>query len=418
MTQCNSGAQDIPNFDSQLNTSRNVTAQTSTLRADAPAFDGITLSSKDTTRGANYGHLKSDVTAAPSYLNHPQGAAAANLKGIYERVTASGQYNFAKARIRVPSGLSVEAWRRYLVDYPDQGLVDFLEFGWPVNFDRRSQLIASGINHPSARQHQEDIAFYIATETRFGALAGPFRGPPVTVFHTSPLMSRPKKDSIHRRVIMDLSWPKGYAINDGIHPAVYIDGPARVTLPTSEYMVARLLELGQGAYMYKTDLARGYRQLRVDPWDWPLLGFQHDDLFYMDLCPPFGLKSSAMCMQRTTEAISYIHGKLGFYSRPYLDDFGGAEPDEARAIEALTTLQGVLRELGVNEATHKVCQPATRMTWLGIQYDSILMRMEIPPPKLMEIMEVVQSWEGRLRATQRDILSRSDMYLSRPHHCL
>ena len=83
--------------------------------------------------------------------------------------------------------------------------------------------------------------------------------------------------------------------------------------------------------MYKTDLSRGYRQLRVDPWDWPLLGFAHKGSYYMDLCPPFGLRTSAMCMQRTSEAISYIHGQMGFYSRPYLDDFGGAEPDEARA---------------------------------------------------------------------------------------
>ena len=122
---------------------------------------------------------------------------------------------------------------------------------------------------------------------------------------------------------MDLSWPHGAAVNDGVDQKCYIDGPATITLPTADYMADRILQLGQGAFLYKTDLARGYRQLRVDPTDWPLLGFQHKGRYFMDLCPPFGLRSSAMCMQRTTEAISYIHGQQGFLSKPYLDDFGG-----------------------------------------------------------------------------------------------
>ena len=327
------------------------------------------------------------------------------LKDIFHRVTATGHYNYQESRIRVPSGLSIAAWRRYLHDYPDQGLVDFLEFGWPINFDRRSPLQPNYNNHPSGVRYGADIDFYIDTEIGFEALAGPFEGPPVTYFHASPLMTRPKKDSIRRRVIMDLSWPNGFAVNDGIDPSVYIDGPAHITLPTAEYMVARLLELGPNAYMYKTDLARGYRQLRVDPWDWPLLGFHYNGKFYMDLCPPFGLKSSAMCMQRTSEAICFIHGKLGFYSRPYLDDFGGAEQSEEKAREALSTLQGVMHELGVNEAKHKVCQPATKMVWLGIEYDSQAMTMKIPDDKMEEVVTIVGQWADRQRATQREIQS-------------
>ena len=162
----------------------------------------------------------------------PHSGTDCNLREIFEKVTAFGQYNYEGARVRVPSGLSVEAWRKYLADYPDKGLVDFLEFGWPINFDRRSPLIPTPENHPSAKQHDPDIVFYIDTELNFGALAGPFRGPPVTSYHCSPLMSRLKKDSNHRRVIVDLSWPKGFAVNDGIDPSIYVDGPATVSLPT------------------------------------------------------------------------------------------------------------------------------------------------------------------------------------------
>ena len=177
---------------------------------------------------------------------------------------------------------------------------DFLEFGWPVNLNRSTILVDTQANHPSATQHDDDVRHYIEVELAHRALAGPFEELPVPYFHTSPLMTRTKKDSVHRWVIMDLSWPKGFAINDSIDPANYLDGPANIKLPTADCMVDRLLLLGDGAFMYKTDLARGYRQLRVDPWDWPLLGFRHGGRCYMDLCPPppppLGLRTSAMCM--------------------------------------------------------------------------------------------------------------------------
>ena len=333
------------------------------------------------------------------------GAHNAALREIYDRVVGCARYNHQGARVRVPSGLCIPAWQKYLEGYPDSGLVEFLEFGWPINYRQSNGLVEAEDNHPSALQHREHIDHYIRVELGFGALAGPFDGPPVAYFHRSPLMTRVKRDSDHRRVIMDLSWPDGYSINDGVDAAEYLDGPGRVKLPTSDYMVDRLLLLGEGAFMYKSDLARGYRQLRVDPWDWPLLGFCHEGKYYMDLCPPFGLRTAAMCMQRTSEAVCYVHGQRGFVSKPYLDDFGGAEADCERAQLALTTLQGIFDDLGLVEASHKVCHPAQCMVWLGIEYNSLNMTMKIPPGKMAEIGEILESWRGRNSASARQMQS-------------
>ena len=327
----------------------------------------------------------------------------AALKVIFDAVMASGRYNFAGARVPIPSALKIPRWRECLKAYPDRKIVDYLAFGWPINFDRRSPLLASYKNHPSADNFSEDVEHYIATELAHGALVGPFAGPPVLGMHTSPLMTRTKKDSKYRRVIMDLSWPGGAAVNDGVDPHSYVDGPATITLPTADYMADRLLQVGHGAYLYKTDLARGYRQLRVDPCDWPLLGFCYKGKFFLDICPPFGLRSSAMCMQRTAEAIVFIHGKRGFYSKAYLDDFGGAEPEERLASDALTALQNIMLDLGVVEAKHKVHEPAQAMVWLGIWYDSRAMTMTIPQAKMAEIMQELGQWENRVRATRRDM---------------
>ena len=62
-------------------------------------------------------------------------------------------------------------------------------------------------------------------------------------------------------------------------------------------------------------------------------------------------------------------------------------------------------DLGVVEATHKVCQPAQFMIWLGILFDSQKMVISIPPEKLSEIMEVIREWRDKLRATRGELQS-------------
>ena len=386
--------------DRQKNTSGNFVAPTprvhptDTMTASGSGSMGPTV----TFSILGEGDVRLDPSAAGHTFNE-------ELQRIYNTVSLTGRHNFAGARQRVPSGLCITAWRGYLQDYHDHGLVDYLAYGWPVNFNRASPLCSTYVNHATARAFTTDVGTYIQMELGFGAMAGPFDEPPVPFLHVSPLMTRPKKDSDLRRVITDLSWPPGASINDGIVWDHYIDGPTTIKLPTVEFMENRLMELGRGAYMYKSDLARGYRQLRVDPLDWPLLGLRYEGKYYVDICPPFGLRTSALFMQRTSEAITYIHGTLGYRSRPYLDDFGGAERTREEADDALNALQGVMHDLGVVEAPHKVCRPAQVMVWLGISYDSREMTMTIPEAKMGEIAEILREWEGRRRATQRQMQS-------------
>ena len=333
------------------------------------------------------------------------GSEGVKLLEIYMAVARSGVPNMKGARRRVPSALNIAAWRMYLEDYNDGHLVDYLEYGWPINFRPGSVLRSTMVNHASALRQPEDLEHYIHTEMQHGALIGPFTEPPMRPIHISPLMTRDKRNSKYKRVIMDLSWPAGESVNDGVDGDNYIDGPATIRLPTVEYMEHRVLELGSGCFMYKTDLARGYRQLRVDPLDWPLLGFGHRGSYYLDICPPFGLKTSAMCMQRTSQAICYIHGRRGYYTRAYLDDFGGAEAAEATAQRALGALQGVMRDLGVKEAEAKICQPARVMIWLGISFDTEKMTMSVPEDKLAEVMRTVREWQGKGRASRKEMQS-------------
>ena len=83
----------------------------------------------------------------------------------------------------------------------------------------------------------------------------------------------------------------------------------------------------------------------------------------------------------------------GLHLSPVFGRFWGAEKTRERAETALFTLEGIMVELGVKEAKHKVCQPATRMVWLGLWYDSVNMTISIPEAKLHQTLEVLRQWE-------------------------
>ena len=121
----------------------------------------------------------------------------------------------------------------------------FVKFGFPLNIDPHANFKSEKINHPSATRYPDHIDHYIAKEKAQGALLGPFTDPPFHM-HISPSMSREKSDSDKHRVIVDLSWSKGSAINDAVNPDTYVGVDFVLTLPTVDHItkaVKNLVEL-------------------------------------------------------------------------------------------------------------------------------------------------------------------------------
>ena len=157
--------------------------------------------------------------------------------------------------------------------------------------------------------------------------------------------------------------------------------------------------------MYKLDLSRGYRQLRLDPLDWLIMSIQHSKKLYMDMCPTFGLRTAAMMMERPTMAACSIHGLYGYQSKAYIDEFRGAELDLSQATQAFETLQGVLHEVGLVVAPHKTCPPYAIMVWLGILVNSSEMTLSIPTTKLEGVQVAVDKWGSRNIASRKQVQS-------------
>ena len=103
---------------------------------------------------------------------------------------------------------------------------------------------------------------YIEEEVSFQAMLGPLDYKPFDI-HISPFMTRAKSDSNSRRTIMDLSFPKGFSINDGILKDTYLGTNFQMHYPSIDSIIRTLNELGPSAEIFKVDTSRAFRHIRI-----------------------------------------------------------------------------------------------------------------------------------------------------------
>ena len=225
----------------------------------------------------------------------------------------------------------------------------------------------------------------------------PFSGP----VGISPLSTRPKKGSTERRVILDLSFPIGGSVNDGIGKDNYLGMEAKLIFPKTDDFARRIFTLGKGCCMFKIDLSRYFRQIPMDPGDYALIGYVIDGEIYFDKVLPMGMRSAPYIAQRITNAIAFIHRQMGMFLLNYVDDFVGAEIKK-QIWEAYNALTRLLDTLNVETSKDKIVPPTTRLEFLGITFDSEKMTMEISMEKIKETKDEIGKWLTKSAARRRE----------------
>ena len=164
-------------------------------------------------------------------------------------IKASQLPNYLGLRIPVVTNLNVPAWRKYLCNYFDQQLVNLIQYGFPLDFDRTRKLESTLQNHASARNYPTHVDEYLQEELSHNAIWGYLDHKPFDL-HISPLMTR-DKSSFDCRTIFDLSFPKGYSVNDGVLKDSYLGTKFQMHYPTVDTIVNTLNNLGPGANIFK-----------------------------------------------------------------------------------------------------------------------------------------------------------------------
>ena len=124
-----------------------------------------------------------------------------------------------------------------------------------------------------------DVNAYIEEEKKYNALLGPFDKHPISSGHCSPFMTRAKPNSDHRHVIINLSWSIGASVNAGIDKTSYLGSTFSLTFPMVDDITRQLKSIGCGALLYKGDVSRAFRHIKIDPGDYDLLGLEWQGVY-------------------------------------------------------------------------------------------------------------------------------------------
>ena len=366
------------------------------------------------------GHVFVDrALPAPAVKTKPNSEYSMSyFTALHSMVVAEGQSwpawtpNHLGARIPLShSNLKVDKWRQHLIGYENVEICQYIEFGFPLGLstDPPAPLVSTYRNHGSSYQYYTYWDKFTASGVQNRDLVGPFTQSPFPQIHISPVMTAIKKPD-SRRCVFDASFGD-HSLNNNTPADHYMGQPIDYAYPRIEDFRRLIIKCGVGCFIWKRDLSRYYLQIPLCPSDYPLVCFVWRSAVYFFAGLMFGLKHSGYQAQRLTDAVTWIHARLGleheggkmFNSINYSDDIGGAETTLARATESSNALASLLVDLGLEESKSKEHKPSTKMPYLGVLFDTQKMTMSVPPEKMAEVREELTAWKRKTTASKKSL---------------
>lgn len=335
---------------------------------------------------------------------------------LYKLVNAPGPSypegtpNYMGARLPLQhTTLNLDRWRHHLIGYEHVELCQLLEYGFPLGLQDDPSLESSFRNHGSSYQYFTWIDEFIQKGLSLGDIAGPFSSSPYENPHISPLMTADKKPT-SRRAVFDATFGEA-SLNNNTPTDAYVGQPIEYAFPKVDDFKDLVLKSGRGCYIWKRDLSRYFLQIPLDPLEYPLVAFIWRCSFFFFCGFMFGLRHAGFQGQKITDAVTWIHRRLGletddeeaFRSINYSDDIGGCEGSEDRANASFDSLAVLLVDLGLQESKSKAYPPSTCMPYLGVEFDTIAMVMRVPPEKVAELQDIITSWSRKTTSTKKNL---------------
>ena len=136
-------------------------------------------------------------------------------------------------------------------------------------------------------------------------------------------------------------------------PEEYFWSPYEYEFPKVDDFKSLVLSASKSCFIRKKDLSQYYLQIPLDLLDYPYMWRVWRRKLYFFVALMFGLKHSGLKGQRLTDAVAWIHQRLGFetseqrifISLNYFEHIGSCERELNRATESFDTLGLLLKEL-------------------------------------------------------------------------
>ena len=269
--------------------------------------------------------------------------------------------------------LNIDAWVQALQDHPNKTWVDSLlsglKEGVRIGFNPNASCGSAKTNMQSAMAHPAIVEQYLHKEVAAGNVAGPF---PLVSLRDAVILNRfgviPKAHKPGSwRLIVDLSFPHGCSVNEGISA-----NDASMAYSSVEDAAQVVTKLGKNTLLAKIDIASAFRIIPVHPDDRHLLGMKWKNEVFIDKQLPFGLRSAPVLFNAVADALEWILRKRGIsHVIHHLDDFlVFGTPGSEECSQFLECMRETCEELGIPLALEKVAGPCTQLTFLGIELDT------------------------------------------------
>lgn len=293
------------------------------------------------------------------------------------------------------SPIKIDVLKKYLSQYDNKEDAVLLEFGFTQGFRLQytgPRLPIMSKNLTSAEIHKVETKAKLDKEIKMGRVLGPFKSSPIPNLRVSPIGLVQKSDN-GWRLITHLSYPEGNSVNFYIDPEL-----CKVHYTSFDEVVSMIASLGESALIAKADISNAFRLLPVNPADFDLLGICFDNHIYIDKALPQGCALSCALFTKFSNFLHWVvEMKTGISTLDhYLDDyiFGGSANTNNCSI-LLDTFFEVSKELGVPIADNKTVRPTTILVFLGLEINTILMKVKIPKDKLSKLQELIVSMLNR-----------------------
>ena len=74
-----------------------------------------------------------------------------------------------------------------------------------------------------------------------------------------------------------------------------------------------------------------------------------------------------------------------------------------REVQSFFALRDLLVDLGLQESLKKAHEPSTSMPYLGVNFNTMSMKMSIPAEKLTEVRDEISSWSRKTKTTKKGL---------------
>ena len=286
---------------------------------------------------------------------------------------------------------------RQLAVHPDQSAVFYVVNGFRHNFrlgfHSSLRLKSAKANKPSARQHPSVKDDYLPNEVSLHRVAGPFASLPLPNLHISGFGVIPKRGQPGKwRLIVVLSSPGGYSVNDGIDPEEFSLQYIKV-----DQIILMVSKYGSGALMAKFDDEAAYRNIAVHPDDRFLLGMKWRGKYFVDLALPFGLRSAPFIFNSVADMLEWIllHGHHLSDFVHYLNDYQRRATQFRSVCSQFTNRLVRLPEIRPFSSPWQVCWPFNSAGGPGHRARLRGAVRASSRGKLVALRELIASWRHR-----------------------